>query len=110
MGPGMRRLRRVVSAPLAAITLASGIALPFLDSTDLPSTAAVESRHDPDRCPTHHDHTVCTQVGANHLAPSGGAGPRADGVVYRVAAPCEAPVAISSHSPACARARAPPHA
>ena len=65
----MGRFRRgAVTAPLATLMLLLSVAVPLVERADFIAETVVESEHDPANCPTPHDHTVCTQVGANHAA------------------------------------------
>ena len=66
-----RKWRGPVSVPTALLMLALGVTLPILERADLSASPVVESEHEPGSCPAPHDHTVCTQVSANHAAPSG---------------------------------------
>ena len=60
---------RLLSAPLAALLLSSSMVVPALEAFDSGHVPVAESEHEPGSCPTPHDHSVCTQVGANHAAP-----------------------------------------
>jgi hypothetical protein len=80
-----RRNRTVVAAPLASLLLTLSVAVPIVERADLTHAPVVESEHQPGSCPAPHDHTVCTQVGANHAAPREDAGVRCDGVIRRAA-------------------------
>jgi hypothetical protein len=64
-------VRRVVGAPLATLLLALSVAVPVLERIDLSLEPVAESAHDPGACTPSHDHTVCTQVGANVALASG---------------------------------------
>jgi hypothetical protein len=63
-------IRRAVVAPLTALMLLMSVAVPMLDVSDLTTEVAVESQHDPASCAPAHDHVLCTQVSANHAAPT----------------------------------------
>lgn len=63
-------LRQSLTAVLATLMLTLSVAQPVLGVADLAHQAAVESQHDPGDCPQGHDHTICTQLGANYAAPS----------------------------------------
>ena len=58
-------VRRGIAAALTLLTLGSSVTLPLLERGTVASETAVESHHDAERCNHHHDHRVCTQVGAN---------------------------------------------
>lgn len=68
-----RTFRTLVATPLATLLLTLSVAVPVMEVADLAQTPVVESEHEPGTCPPPHDHTVCTQVGANHAA-SGSSG------------------------------------
>jgi hypothetical protein len=104
----MVRLRPLVSTALAALVLTLSVAVPLLDRADGGTDPVLESEHNPSTCPPTHDHTVCTQFGAN--LPIASEGTRHAAVTsvraarlpdgYRVR---HAPVAIEAN-----RSRAPP--
>jgi len=58
-------IQRALGAPLAALVLFSGVVSPLLDSGDLRADTVLESRHGGTSCTPSHDHTLCTQLGAN---------------------------------------------
>ena len=64
-----KEIRRALGAPLAALMLCLSVAVPLLDMVDLRPGPVVESQHDPESCAPSHDHTVCTQAGANMALP-----------------------------------------
>jgi hypothetical protein len=66
-----RLYRTTVATPLAVVLLALSVAVPVMERADLTHVPVVESEHEPGSCPTPHDHTICTQVSANHAAPGG---------------------------------------
>jgi hypothetical protein len=57
--------RSQLSAALALLVVTLGVAVPMLDRVDAGPDPAVESEHHPGTCPPAHDHTVCTQHGAD---------------------------------------------
>ncbi|GMV07178.1 MAG: hypothetical protein AMXMBFR53_34530 [Gemmatimonadota bacterium] len=59
-------IRRALGGPMSALVVMLSAAVPMLDVADLRTGTTVESQHDPASCAPSHDHTVCTQVGANH--------------------------------------------
>ena len=63
-------LRRSFAGLLATLVIASGALVPALERADVVHETVVESQHAPGECPQSHDHTVCTQVGANSAAPA----------------------------------------
>lgn len=87
-----RRFRKRVSSSLGLLLLALSVAVPVLERADLSHAPVVESEHQPGSCPQPHDHTVCTQVGANHAAPRASVRTPHRGVVHRIAV---APAAAS---------------
>lgn len=62
--------------------LTLSVAVPILEQGSLFHHPVAESAHEPGECPSGHDHTICTQVGAN-LAVEGEDvdGPHAPGAV-----------------------------
>ena len=63
-------MRGAVTGPLAALMLTLSIAVPLVERADFVHETVVESHHDPAQCPSAHNHTVCTQVSANQVAPA----------------------------------------
>lgn len=55
--------------------LGLGIVVPLLE-VEQTAPVVIESPHAPGSCPSAHDHTICTQVGANHGVPSPAVGAR----------------------------------
>lgn len=45
--------------------LTLSVAVPVLEQGSLFHHPVAESQHSPGECPSGHDHTICTQVGAN---------------------------------------------
>jgi len=68
MTSSRRSWNAAVSGPLSALLLVLSVAAPLLERADITHETVVESEHDPGSCPTPHDHTVCSQVSANHSA------------------------------------------
>lgn len=64
-------VRRVPGALLATLTLVLSVAVPLMERADLSLEPVAESAHDPATCAPSHDHTICTQVGANVALASG---------------------------------------
>ena len=58
-------IRKTVSVAISLLMFTVSVAVPLMDRGELVVELAVESQHDPSRCQHAHDHTVCTQVGAN---------------------------------------------
>jgi hypothetical protein len=92
--------------PLLMLTLS--VAVPVLERADLGNELAAESEHNPATCPTGHDHTVCTQVGANLALASTGQARRIAHAVVTVAAPRQAPLQVSNAVADGHPSRAPP--
>lgn len=90
MNQSRRGALAALAAPLSALIVVLSVAVPLLERADIRHESAVESQHDPSTCPTAHDHTVCTQVGANHVAPSGGVGRRPQPTSFASRAPASA--------------------
>lgn len=59
------RARRYISIGMSALMLTLSVAIPLIERADLVTDPVLESEHNPSTCPRAHDHTVCTQVGAN---------------------------------------------
>lgn len=64
------------------LMLTLSVAVPVLEQGSLFHHPVAESAHTPGECPSGHDHTICTQVGAN-LAIGGDAvdGPQAPSAI-----------------------------
>lgn len=63
----IRSLRHVLAPYLAALVVTVGVVVPLLDTGRAVHGPVVESEHQPGTCMVGvHDHTICTQVGANH--------------------------------------------
>jgi len=58
--------RGPLASPLCALLLLLSVAVPLMERADAVHEPVVESKHDPSSCPTPHDHSICTQFGANH--------------------------------------------
>jgi hypothetical protein len=72
MNRGERQaVRRVPGALLATLMLLLSVVVPVLERADLSLEPVAESAHDPGTCAPSHDHTLCTQVGANVALASG---------------------------------------
>lgn len=74
---------------MSALMVMLSAAVPMLDVADLRTGTTVESQHDPASCAPSHDHTVCTQVGANH-ALAGGTPARAPATLVQSRVPLPA--------------------
>jgi len=99
---------RVFSALLCALTSWATVAVPVLERDTLVSRPAAENQHDPSQCPHGHDHTVCTQVSANHPLSTAGSGHRLSHVVARLAPPREIRSSTGASALDGPRSRAPP--
>lgn len=58
-------IRTGLTAGLSLLMLTLSVAIPVLEQGTLLHHPVVESEHAPGDCPSGHDHTICTQVGAN---------------------------------------------
>ncbi len=103
-----RPFRRAVASPLAALLLTLSVAVPVMERADFAHAPVVESEHQPGACPAPHDHTVCTQVGANHASPGADKTPRASQATERVGEVSDVEDARDARSRRAASARAPP--
>jgi len=68
MHPIGRETRRTFAVWLSALMVALSVAVPLVERADLDHHERWESEHSPGVCG--HDHTICTQVGANLSLPS----------------------------------------
>ncbi len=89
-------IRKTISVGLSALLITLSIAVPALERPEFAHESAIESEHDPAHCPPTHDHTVCTQVGANLSLTAAPTLVDHTQKVFRVAAPVEAPAAVHS--------------
>jgi len=89
-------IRKTVSVWLSALLFTLSIAVPALERAEFAHESAIESEHDPAHCPPTHDHTVCTQVGANLSLTAAPTLVDHTQEVFRVAAPVEAPASVHS--------------
>ena len=89
-------MRKTVSVWLSALLLTLSIAVPALERAEFVHESVIESAHDPAHCPPTHDHTVCTQVGANLSVAAAPTLVDHTQEVFRVAAPVEAPASVHS--------------
>lgn len=60
-----------LSLGISLLILMLSVVVPVLERAEVENAPVAESAHNPAECPTGHDHTICTQVGANLSAPSG---------------------------------------
>lgn len=72
MNPIDRRTRRILAPLLGGLLLVTSVAVPLLDRTASGPAAALETEHHAATCVRGHDHTICTQVGANLPVMDGG--------------------------------------
>jgi hypothetical protein len=89
-------MRKTVSVWLSALLLTLSIAVPALERAEFVHQSVIESEHDPAHCPPTHDHTVCTQVGANLSLTAAPTLVDHTQEIFRVAAPVEAPASVHS--------------
>jgi len=64
--------RKRFALGLTLLILTLSIAVPLMETSEIADATVIESEHNPAECPTAHDHTVCTQVGANLSAVADG--------------------------------------
>jgi hypothetical protein len=103
-----RSFRAALASPLAAVLLTLSVVVPVMDRADFAHAPVVESEHQPGSCPTPHDHTVCTQVGANHAAPGAGEAGQSLRAVQRVGVVFEVRASRDTRAHRSTSARAPP--
>ncbi len=102
------RLRKGVSVGISLLMLTLSVAVPVLEQFDMAGEPVAESEHNPATCPPAHDHTVCTQVGANLAAPADGEPRRLPLAAVSVLIPSQAPTVGSASFPEGHPSRAPP--
>ncbi|MDG2239372.1 MAG: hypothetical protein P8L30_04170 [Longimicrobiales bacterium] len=83
-------LRKALAAWLPALLVILSVAVPALERDEFAAETVVESEHAPGTCPTAHDHTVCTQVGANLSVASASTKISHDHAIVLASAPVEA--------------------
>jgi hypothetical protein len=66
----VRSFRATIAGPIATLMVVLSVAVPLMERGEHTPDAAVESSHDPGRCPTPHDHTVCVQFSGNQATTS----------------------------------------
>jgi hypothetical protein len=96
MRPIRDLLRQSVSVGISVLMLGLTVAVPMLERGELADRPVAESSHAPGTCPTAHDHTVCTQVGANASAPSDAPEQRVTPVLLASWTPDSAPLVRES--------------
>lgn len=94
---------------MATLTLALSVAVPLLERADLSLDPVAESAHEPGTCAKGHDHTICTQVGANVALTSGPLHPRCPADVSAVLLVEGTPMRLASAWAEGNPARGPPH-
>lgn len=102
------RARKGVSIGITTLMLLVSVALPVLERSEVVNEPVAESEHEPGTCPTGHDHTVCTQVGANAAAPVNATARRPDHAVVPVATPSQTHAVASAAFAEGHPSRAPP--
>ena len=100
--------RKGVSVGTSLLMLTLSLAVPVLERSELVAEPVFESQHDPATCPTAHDHTICTQMGANLSAPSRAQEHRLAHAIVPPATPSETPTVVSAAFSEGHRSRAPP--
>ncbi len=70
MNLGNRCIRRGFTAWLKTLMVVLSVAVPILERADLDHQERWESAHHAGVCAPSHDHTICTQVGANLSLPA----------------------------------------
>jgi len=102
------KIRKHLAVGISLFMLVMSVAVPVLERAELFNEPVAESAHDPGECPTGHDHTICTQVGANLSAPAEGHSRGLATSVVRVALPTHALAGRSSLFEVGHPSRAPP--
>src|SRR4051812_25861299 len=78
--------RRALSPLVGALLLLQAAVVPALEATDAGPRVVLESRHDAS-CRVGHDHSICTQAGANRSIVSGSATAVLAAATVEIAAP-----------------------
>jgi hypothetical protein len=97
-----------MSAWLSALMLMLSVAVPLVERADLDHQVRWESDHDPAACAPAHDHTICTQVGANLSLPTRSGLPSPVLAVMRVTRPADFIASLRPSGTNANRTRAPP--
>lgn len=97
-----------MSAWLSSLMLVMSVAVPLVERADLDHSVRWESDHDPGACAPAHDHTICTQVGANLSLPSRPGLPGPVLAVLRVTRPADLTAKDRASRTDANRTRAPP--
>jgi len=103
-------LKRAVVSALATLLILLSVAVPLLERADFSTGTTIESEHDPTRCPRPHDHTICTQVAANHSAPATRPEGHGASLGYRISPPADVRIVSAARRTLQPPARAPPTA
>ena len=103
-----RGTRRALSAWLSTLMLVLSVAVPLVERADLDHQVRWESGHDASSCAPGHDHTICTQVGANLSLPSRAGVPSPVFHVVRGSLPADLTFTNRRAQTAGNRTRAPP--
>lgn len=101
-------IRMSLTVGLSLLMLTLSVAVPVLEQGTLLHQPVVESEHAPGDCPSGHDHTVCTQVGANLAVEGDDVDAPLAGSVLAVEAPCGARTIAARAEDGARRSRAPP--
>ena len=86
------------------------VVVPVLDRAEAVHEVVVESEHNPATCPPAHDHTICTQFGANLSAAAPPPAQLAANLVVRIVDPNTGVSLLRPSFAAGPPARAPPTA
>ncbi len=102
--------RKALAAWLPTLLLVLSVAVPVLERAEFAHEPVVESEHNPATCPPAHDHTVCTQVGANLSLATAPIFVDHTHPIVRASIPVQAPATSSAVFLDGHRSRAPPSA
>jgi hypothetical protein len=89
-------IRKALAAWLPALLIVLSVTVPMIDLGDFAHEVAVESEHNSATCPTPHDHTICTQVGANLAIVSAATWIDHSHAIVRAPTPVQAPPSVHS--------------
>ena len=106
--PRRNPARAGLATGIALLMLTLSVAVPVLERGTFLDRSVVEEEHAPGDCPSGHDHTVCTQFGANLPIDADVVDAPVDGSIATVASPGGARLLPAWTIPGTPRSRAPP--
>ena len=106
--PRRNPTRAGLATGIAILMLTLSVAVPVLERGTFVDRPVVEQEHAPGDCPSGHDHTVCTQVGANLPIDADVVDAPVDASVAAITSPGGARLLPARTFPGTQRSRAPP--